>query len=61
MILVEVRNGSPFIDGKRCSFGTKKIRKIILSFSEVNSTFTLPKKYTYVVTEINQFAKIIKK
>jgi hypothetical protein len=53
--------GSPFIDGRRCSFETKKIRKKILEMIEVNEEFILPKKYTYVITELNGFAKIIKK
>lgn len=53
--------GSPYIDGKRCSFETKKIRKTIMEMIEVNEEFILPKKYDYVVTEINGFAKIIKR
>ena len=53
--------GSPFIDGRRCSFETKKIRKKILEMIEVNEEFILPKKYDYVVTELNGFAKIIKR
>jgi len=60
MIKVKVNNGSPTIDGKRCCFQTEKIRRMILSFSEVNEEFFLPKKFTYVVTELNGFAKIIK-
>ena len=52
--------GSPYIDGRRCSFETKKIRKNILEMMEVNEEFALPKKYTYVITELNGFAKIIK-
>jgi hypothetical protein len=61
MSKVEVKNGSPYIDGKRCSFETKKIRRMILEFAEVNEEFMLPNKYTYVVTKLNGFAKIIKK
>ena len=52
--------GSPYIDGRRCSFETKKIRKAILEMIEVNEEFILPKKYDYVITEVNGFAKIIK-
>jgi hypothetical protein len=60
-IIVKTWDGSPRINGKRCSFETKKIRKKILEFSEVNEEFVLPKKYTYVITELNGFAKIIKR
>ncbi len=59
-IIVKDKNGSPSIDGRRCSYQTKKIRSYILSFFEVNKEFVLPKKYTYVVTNLNGFAKIIK-
>ena len=59
-VVVKVKNGSPYIDNRRCSFETKKIRIKILDFAEVNEEFVLPKKYTYVVTELNGFAKIIK-
>lgn len=60
VILVKNRNGYAFINGKPCSFETKKIRKFISEMLEVNKSFVLPKKYTYVITEINGFAKIIK-
>lgn len=57
---VEVKNGRPYINGMMCSFETKKIRTVIMDFAEVNEEFLLPKKYTYVVTKLNGFAKIIK-
>ncbi len=60
MIKVEVKNGLPHIDGRICSYETKEIRSEVQEFAEVNKEFILPKKYTYVVTELNGFAKIIK-
>lgn len=60
MLEVKVKNGSPYIDGQRCSYETKKIRSEILSFSEVNEQFILPKKYSVVFTKLNGFAKIVK-
>ena len=60
MITVKVINGLPRIDGRLCSYETKKIRSKIQEFAEVNEEFILPKKYTYVITELNGFAKIIK-
>lgn len=48
-----------FINGHQCTFQTKRIRNIIESMAEVNESFNLPKKYTYVITA-NQYAKIIK-
>lgn len=58
-IKVEVLHGVAYIDGRMCSFETKEIRSIIEEFAEVNKEFILPKKYDYVVTELNGFAKII--
>lgn len=60
-IKVIVKNGLPTIDGRICSYETKKIRSKIHEFAEVNKEFILPSKYTYEVTEPNGFAKIIKK
>jgi len=60
MIKVEVKNGLPYIEGRLCSYETKKIRSRIQEFAEVNEEFVLPKKYTFVITEVNGFAKIIK-
>lgn len=60
MIIVKAVNGHHRIDGRICSYETSKIRSIILGFAEVNNEFVLPKKYTYVITELNGFAKIIK-
>ena len=60
MIKVKTEYGSPRIDGRRCSFETEEIRAEILAFSKVNAEFTLPDKYTYEITELNGFAKIIK-
>lgn len=60
MVVIKDKNGRPSIDGMNCSYQTKKIRSLIQSFFEVNKEFVLPKKYTYVVTELNGFAKIIK-
>ncbi len=60
MIVIKDKDGIPSIDGRYCSYQTKKIRSLIRSFFEVNKEFVLPKKYTYVVTELNGFAKIIK-
>ena len=61
MIKVEVKNGSPYIDGRLCSYETSEIRSMILEFAEVNDVFILPNKYDFVVTELNGFAKIINK
>ena len=58
-IRVKNKNGVPSIDGRICSYDTKQIRTIIENIFEVNKEFILPKEYTYVVTEINGFAKII--
>lgn len=58
-IKVIVKNGHPYIDGRLCSYETKKIRSKIQDFAEVNNEFILPKRYTYVITEVNGFAKII--
>ena len=58
---VIVKDGLPTIDGRICSYETKKIRSIIQSFAEVNNEFVLPIKYTYVITEGNGFAKIVKR
>lgn len=60
-IKVIVKDGLPHIDGRLCSYETKKIRSKIQEFAEVNNEFILPKKYTYVITELNGFAKIVKK
>jgi len=60
MITVKVRNGLPHIDGKLCSYETEEIRSKIQEFAEVSEEFILPKKYTYVITELHGFAKIIK-
>lgn len=60
-IKVIVQNRLPHIDGRQCSYETEKIRSRIQELAEVNSEFVLPKKYTYVITEVNGFAKIIKK
>ena len=60
MIVVKDKNGRPSIDGRNCSYQSKKIRSLIEMLFEVNKEFVLPKKYTYVVTELNGFAKIIK-
>lgn len=60
MIKVEVKNGLPHIEDRLCSYETKKIRTMIQDFSEVNKEFILPKKYTFVITDVNGFAKIIK-
>ena len=60
-IKVIVKDGLPHIDGRLCSYDTKKIRSKIQEFAEVNDEFILPKKYTYVITEVNGFAKIVKK
>ncbi len=60
MITVKVIRGLPHIDGRQCSYETKEIRSEIQAFAEVNAEFALPKKYTYVVTELNGFAKITK-
>jgi hypothetical protein len=60
MIKVEVKNGLPYIEGRLCSYETNKIRSKIQEFAEVNKEFALPNKYTFVVTEVNGFAKIIK-
>lgn len=60
-IKVVVKNGIPFIEGRLCSYQTKKIRSKIKEFAEVNDEFILPKKYTFIVTKINGFAKIIKR
>jgi hypothetical protein len=49
-----------FIDGHQCTFQNKHIRSIIESMAEVNETFNLPEKYTYIITA-NKCAKIIKK
>jgi len=59
-IKVEVKNGIPYIEGRLCSYETKKIRSKIQEFAEVNNEFVLPKKYTFVITELNGFAKIVK-
>lgn len=59
MVVVKVENGHPIIEGRMCSYGDDQVRSEILSFSEVNEVFILPKKYIYVITELN-FAKIIK-
>lgn len=60
-ILVEVIDGFTTIDGKICSYDTEEIRGEILSYSQVNKSFNLPRKYHYVVTPVNGFAKIIRK
>lgn len=60
MIKVEVKNGLPHIDGRLCSYETTKIRSMIQEFAEVNNEFILPSKYSFVVTELNGFAKIVK-
>lgn len=60
MTTVKVKNGSPYINDRRCTFETKKIRKIIMDFAEFNSEFKLPKKYSFTITNLNGFAKIIK-
>ena len=60
MIKVEVKNGLPYIEGRLCSYETKRIRSKIQEFAEVNKEFILPNKYTFVVTEVNGFAKIVK-
>ncbi len=60
MIIVKNKNGRPSIGGMNCSYQTKKIRSLIEMLFEVNKEFILPKKYTYLVTELNGFAKIIK-
>lgn len=58
-IIVAVENGVPCIDGRVCSYETIAIRSEIHDLAIVNSVFTLPEKYTYVVTEVNGFAKIV--
>jgi len=60
MMVVKNKHGRPSIDGMYCSYQTKKIRGFIQMLFEVNKEFILPKKYTYVVTKLNGFAKIIK-
>lgn len=60
MITVKVKNGFPHIGDRLCSYETAKIRSMIQEFAEVNSEFILPIKYSFVVTELNGFAKIIK-
>lgn len=54
-------HGYPSINGWTVSYDTKEIRETIHPFFEANPEFILPKKYTYVITEVNQFAKIIER
>lgn len=49
------------IEGRICSYDSDQIREEILAFSKANSKFNLPHKYTWVITPINGFAKIIER
>lgn len=58
-IIVEVKDSMPYIDDRMCSYETIAIRSEIQDLAKDNAVFYLPSKYTYVVTEINGFAKIV--
>lgn len=60
-IKVKVEDGLPYIDGRLCSFETIEIRSEIEGLAELNEEFILPNKYTYEITKINGFAKIVKR
>ena len=60
---IESKDGQPSINGIVCTFETKKIRKEIEGFFEVNKSFNLPTRYTFSVIPSlfhGEVAKIIK-
>ena len=59
-ILIKDKDGHPSINGVTCTFETKKIRREIEGFFEVNQSFYLPTRYTFEIMSSVFYGKVAK-